>query len=122
MEWTLTFHREKLLRIHGNRSAQAFVVGLKATGKNGIEIAEITGLSRGTCHRVYARALKRGFDPSKRPFELLDTYFGSHSTQIQEEPKDDTLLKKTKYILVVEEKKHVLTFPASTEEKTQNEK
>ncbi|KAJ0127189.1 Uncharacterized protein HZ326_29705, partial [Fusarium oxysporum f. sp. albedinis] len=57
-------------------ATRAFVVSLKApcSGKTTNEVAEITGLSVNLVNRIYARAIKRGFDPNVRPLILRNGY------------------------------------------------
>ncbi|KAL5610520.1 hypothetical protein FOBRF1_006637 [Fusarium oxysporum] len=56
---------------------RAAIVTLKAPaagGKTTPEIHEITGIPKRTINDVYARAIKRGFDPEQRPFQLLSAW------------------------------------------------
>lgn len=59
---------------HDN-TTQAFLIGLRAIGKNSYEIAALTGIPRQTIDGAYQRALKNGFDPDKRPIKIDDTLF-----------------------------------------------
>jgi transposase len=56
-------------------ATRALVVTLKASaGKTTNEIIEITGLPKATINNIYARAIKRGFDPNERPIRLRDAF------------------------------------------------
>jgi transcriptional regulator len=58
-----------------DNTTQAFLIGLRVTGKNSYEIAALTGIPRQSIDAVYQRALKNGFDPDKRPLKIDDTLF-----------------------------------------------
>jgi transposase len=58
-------------------ATRALVVTLKApagAAKTTVEIHQITGLSTRTINEIYARAIRRGFEPNERPFRLSDKY------------------------------------------------
>ena len=58
-----------------NISTRATVVALKALGNmTSANIAAQTGISLRQVHRIYARAIERGFDPNERPFVLKDEW------------------------------------------------
>ena len=56
-------------------SERTFVVCMKALGYPNNYIEFITGRKRRTIDDIYARAIKKGFDPNIRPFVLKDEYF-----------------------------------------------
>ncbi|KAJ6104634.1 hypothetical protein N7523_010954 [Penicillium sp. IBT 18751x] len=53
---------------------RVIVLALKAHGSSYTEIIEFTGLSKSTIKRILARAVRRGFDPDKRPLEISDSH------------------------------------------------
>ncbi|OQD70624.1 hypothetical protein PENDEC_c022G06215 [Penicillium decumbens] len=57
---------------------QALIIGFKTLGKTSGEISELTGVHVRTVNNIYARALERAYDPTKRPLEL-DEYLVNHS-------------------------------------------
>jgi transposase len=57
-----------------NISTRALLITLKATGKSNDEITTLTGIPKRTINSVFARAIKRGFDPCQRPIQLKDEY------------------------------------------------
>jgi len=57
---------------------QALIIGFKTLGKTSGEISELTGVHVRTVNNIYARALERGYDPTKRPLEI-DEYLVNHS-------------------------------------------
>ncbi|KAL6410980.1 hypothetical protein AUP68_07412 [Ilyonectria robusta] len=58
----------------GTAQARACVVTLKAAGKETSEVAYFTGLPVRTINNIYIQAIKRSFDPVKKPLEITDTY------------------------------------------------
>jgi hypothetical protein len=57
---------------------RAMVVALKAPhggAKTSVEIHALTGLPIQTISNIYARAIRRGFEPNKRPLRLKDAWF-----------------------------------------------
>lgn len=60
--------------MHTEISTRALIIGLKTTGKTSVEVAELTNIPVRTINAIYARAIKRGFDPNRRPLELHDIY------------------------------------------------
>ena len=59
---------------HYNIATKALVVILKALQKTTIEISGLTGLVPRTIDRIYAIAVKRGFDPAVRPLTIRDEF------------------------------------------------
>jgi transposase len=55
-------------------STRALIVSLKATGKSNEEITFLTGIKKRTINDIFARAIKRGFDPCQRPIQIQDKY------------------------------------------------
>ncbi|KAI5458289.1 hypothetical protein BGZ63DRAFT_427544 [Mariannaea sp. PMI_226] len=57
-------------------ATRAAVVALKspACGKTTAEVAQITGLSIRQVNRIFARAIKRGFEPNDRILVLRDEH------------------------------------------------
>ena len=57
-------------------STRALIVGLKSpsVGKKTSEIARITGVPARTINSIYARAIKRGFEPNELPLDLQPFY------------------------------------------------
>ncbi|KAK0714517.1 hypothetical protein B0H67DRAFT_578355 [Lasiosphaeris hirsuta] len=57
-------------------ATRALIVTLKSPvgGKTSAQISEETGLSIRQINRIYARAIKRGFEPNHRPFILKDEW------------------------------------------------
>ncbi|KAF4414769.1 hypothetical protein FACUT_13982 [Fusarium acutatum] len=57
-------------------ATRALVVTLKAPaggGKTSREIESITGIPRRTVDSIYAKAIKRGFEPNERPLRILNS-------------------------------------------------
>ena len=71
-------------------ATRALVVSLKApySSKTTAKVSTITGLSSRQVNRIYARAIKRGFDPNQRPLSLRDEY-------LQDAPRSRRPLKRT---------------------------
>lgn len=55
-------------------ATRALIIGLKSSGKTSTEVSELTRISVRTINDIYARAIKRGFDPNLRPLEICDAY------------------------------------------------
>lgn len=57
-------------------ATRSLVVVLKApcVGKSSAEVASLTGISARQVNRIYARALKRGFDSDQRPLVIKDEF------------------------------------------------
>jgi len=57
-------------------ATRALIVTLKSPvgGKSSVQISEETGVSVRQIDRIYARAVERGFDPTRRPFVLKDEW------------------------------------------------
>ncbi|KAJ5237970.1 hypothetical protein N7489_008061 [Penicillium chrysogenum] len=53
-------------------SKRAIVVACRATGVSSATISELSGLPKRTVDRIYERALKHGFDPNSRPWNISD--------------------------------------------------
>jgi transposase len=53
---------------------RATVLALRSTGKTTAEVAGLLELSDRTVNDIYARAIKRGFDPVKRPIQIDDVF------------------------------------------------
>jgi transposase len=70
-------------------ATRAFVLGLKCCGTSTTEAASISGVSIRQVNRIYARALKRGFDPSCRPVNIKDDF-------VKDEPRPGRPSKQTK--------------------------
>ncbi|KAJ4155561.1 hypothetical protein LMH87_000800 [Akanthomyces muscarius] len=83
-------------------ATRALVVTLKApcSGKTSTEVAGLAGISSRQVDRIYARAIKRGFDPNLRPIIIKDAYLedaprsGRPSKQTAE--NQEAILKKIK--------------------------
>lgn len=60
--------------MHTELSTRALIVGLKSAGKTSVEVAELTSIPVRTVNDIFARAIKRGFDPNRRPLQLQDVY------------------------------------------------
>ncbi|KAJ5202015.1 uncharacterized protein N7498_006678 [Penicillium cinerascens] len=77
-------------------ATRGLIIGLKATGKSYSEIAELTELPRSTIQRIYETAVKRGFDPQKRPLEICDAHVAV-TTRIRgpNKPKTDVSTEPT---------------------------
>ena len=71
-------------------ATRVLVVSLKApcSSKTTAEVSAITGLSSRQVNRIYARAIKRGFNPNQRPLSLRDKY-------LQDAPRSGRPLKRT---------------------------
>jgi hypothetical protein len=48
----------------------ALIIAYKADGKTNQEITRLTSAKKRTINSIYARAIKRGFDPAVRPLKL----------------------------------------------------
>ncbi|KAI2636749.1 hypothetical protein GGS21DRAFT_46116 [Xylaria nigripes] len=59
-----------------NVATRALIVALKSPfgGKSTAEIAAITGVSNSQINRIYAKAIERGFDPTRVPVTLDDEW------------------------------------------------
>jgi transposase len=55
-------------------ATRALIVAFKATGKPNEEITYLTGIQKRTINDIFARAVKRGFDPCQRPIEICNEY------------------------------------------------
>jgi transposase len=58
---------------HDN-STRATVIVLKAIGKPNHEITGLTRVKKRTINSIYARAIKRGFNPGLQPLQLEDKH------------------------------------------------
>src|SRR5688572_1944706 len=55
-------------------ATRSYVVALKSSGNMTTkEVAALTGLSERTIQDIFARAIKRGFDPAARPIVITDS-------------------------------------------------
>ncbi|CAF3446266.1 unnamed protein product [Fusarium graminearum] len=61
---------------HTDVATRAFVVSLKAPccGKSSVEVGYLSGQSIRQVDRIYARAIKNGFDPNSLPLNLRDDH------------------------------------------------
>ncbi|KAJ5128933.1 hypothetical protein N7526_007099 [Penicillium atrosanguineum] len=73
---------------------QAFLLGMKVTGKSNPEICALTGVSRWTLNKIFKRALKNGFDPDKRPFEIDIALFVEDESNNKKAPSPTKKKKK----------------------------
>ncbi|KAJ6104633.1 hypothetical protein N7523_010953 [Penicillium sp. IBT 18751x] len=64
-----------------DNTTRGVILGLKMAGKGNADIAEIVGMTPGAISMLYFRALKKGFDPEKRPLGVSNVFFGKGSTQ-----------------------------------------
>ena len=55
-------------------ATRALIVAYKADGKSNNEITGLTGVGKSIIISIYARAIKRGFDPGERPTKLVNKY------------------------------------------------
>ena len=57
-------------------TTRAMIVALKCPvgGRSASDLARILGLSARAINATYSRALKRGFDPARRPLVILEEY------------------------------------------------
>ena len=81
-------------------ATRALVVSLKSPcyGKSTAEVVTITGLSKSTVNKIYARAVARGFNPDKQPIIIRDCYLEDaphkgRPTKLTEETKEAVLAK-----------------------------
>ena len=51
-------------------ATRALIIAYKADGKTNQEITGLTGVKKRTINSIYARAIKRGFNPALRPIKL----------------------------------------------------
>jgi hypothetical protein len=58
-----------------DNTTRGLILGLKIAGKPPSEISELTGMRANTVSKLWARAVKRGFDPEKRPLSVSDSFF-----------------------------------------------
>ncbi|KAJ5128934.1 hypothetical protein N7448_002643 [Penicillium atrosanguineum] len=63
-----------------DNTTRGVILGLKMAGKGNTEIAEIIGMTPSAVSMLYLRAVKKGYDPEKRPLGALDSFFGGGST------------------------------------------
>lgn len=64
------------IKDHKDVATRAVVVGLKAlTGWSSADIALLMGISVRQVNRIYARAVKAGFDPTVRPLKISNGLF-----------------------------------------------
>ncbi|KAI1676220.1 hypothetical protein KJE20_14198 [Pyrenophora tritici-repentis] len=81
-------------------ATRALVVAFKATGKPNEEITYLTGIQKRTINDIFARAVKRGFDPCQRPIEIRNEYLedaprsGRPSKQSELSAKVNVVLQK----------------------------
>lgn len=62
--------------------ARVIVLALKAVDIPQADIVNMTGLSQSTVKRIYAKAIRQGFDPAKRPLEIQDSHlFEDHCAE-----------------------------------------
>jgi len=68
---------------------RALIISLKSgRGKTTLKVSSLTGISPRTIDSIYARAIKRGFDPLKRPLEIRPKW-------VEDTPRSGRLLKQT---------------------------
>jgi hypothetical protein len=58
-----------------DNTTRGLILGLKIAGKSPADISELTGMRANTVSKLWARAVKRGFDPGKRPLDVSDSFF-----------------------------------------------
>lgn len=63
-----------------DNTTRGVILGLKIAGKGNADIAEIVGMTPGAVSMLYFRAIKKGYDPEKRPLGVSDSFFGGGST------------------------------------------
>lgn len=92
-------------------ATRAMIIGLKSSGKTSTEVSELTKISVRTMNDIYARAIKRGFDPNLRPLEICDAYLAdapqSGRPKKQTTEARDKILSKV-HLIVMDGKKLVL--------------
>jgi transposase len=57
-----------------NSANRASVVAFKASGLTTTQVQDLTGIPSRTINDIYARAIKRGFDPAIRPIRIADSF------------------------------------------------
>lgn len=55
-------------------SNRASILAFLSVGKTATEVAELLQIPVRTVRSIFARAVKRGFEPNHRPLEILDSF------------------------------------------------
>lgn len=93
---SLQFLTFQTMKYNTDIATRVFAVSLKApySGKTTAEVATITGLTKSTISKIYARAIARGLDSNQQPLDIRNSYFEDAPPTAAAQPSVQKRLKK----------------------------